>query len=163
MLNLQRALFLVLALGASAPFLPLAAAPATPSYPTGHAVGQTSDWMKILPPCPKAGDAADTYDLAVMAQVMKTRTDEDIQRAISGSDRDPKLFDLILGSKQLNKNYPETVKLMEEAYNDIHATLDPLKASLHRPRPYVEHPDIVTVPSGVPTDGPNSFPSAHAV
>jgi membrane-associated phospholipid phosphatase len=52
---------------------------------------------------------------------------------------------------------------MEEAYNDIHATLDPLKASLHRPRPYVEHPDIVTVPSGVPTDGPNSFPSAHAV
>lgn len=122
---------------------------------------QDIDLTKLLAPPPAPGSAEQRADLARVLEVQRTRTPEQVARAIEDLQESVFRFTDVLGPSFNETNLPKTAALFAAAQHDAGLVAKGAKVYFKRPRPFVNnsevHPTIPTVPKGYY----GSYPSGH--
>jgi acid phosphatase (class A) len=144
---------LVLALLGAGAFQPLAAqAQATTTH------GQ--DWLAFLGPFPQPGSEAEREDVAVLLWLQRTRTREDVARALAEVRPEPGLFSAAAGVDLSSRHFALTRALLEAAAKDAGRVGWELKQHFRRPRPFLTD---ARIKPAVERDPSFSYPSGHGV
>jgi acid phosphatase (class A) len=134
-------------------------APAPSAAPVVIALA-APDLLKLVPPAPKPGSAADKQDLALILDMQAKRTQAMCDFAQADVDASLKRFITPLGYT-LNGDSVQTELLIKMITKDLRAASDELKNTYKRPRPYDTDAGIIACISKAPT-GSYSYPSGHA-
>ncbi len=117
----------------------------------------TIDWKKF-PAKPALGSPVDQADLLITLSAQANRTDAQKTEATHDQTYSIDLVNEILDPAFATK-YPNVYAMLKQADNDDHFFNSHIKNANQRPRPYVEHPLLVT-PLFTVKDW--SYPSGHS-
>jgi acid phosphatase (class A) len=144
---------LVLALLGAGAFPALAAQAAA----TAH---REQDWLAFLGPYPQPGSEAEHEDVAVLLWLQRTRTRQDVARALAEVTPEPGLFSAAAGVDLASTRFALTRALLDAAAKDAGRIGWELKQHFRRPRPFLTDERITPV---VERDRSFSYPSGHGV
>ncbi len=141
---------------AMSPAAPVPAKSATPDHLL-YLTESSIDWKKF-PAKPVLGSAVDETDLIITLSAQANRTDA--QKAEADHD---KTYNITLVTEAIDPafdtKYPNVFDVLKKADNDEHFINSKIKNENQRPRPYVQHPLLVTPLFPVKD---YSYPSGHA-
>ncbi len=121
------------------------------------------DPLRLIPPPPPHGSAAEAAELAELHDIQAHRTPERLQQAQWDQDHQNwTLFISTLGPKFDLARLPATAKVLALVQKDNTAVVQSAKASFHRMRPWAADPTLKGCVIS-PKDDPNSsYPSGHS-
>jgi acid phosphatase (class A) len=117
------------------------------------------DAVKLLPPPPAMGSAAQQRDMRIVVEAEKNRTPEQTAKAVADNEISIFRFGDVLGPRFTAAELPVTTKFFQQVNALQRAILVPTKEVWNRPRPFATNPELH--PAGeLPTSG--SYPSGHS-
>ncbi len=173
----MRTLLVLLTLLAGAP-ANLPVAPSSVAVPVPGAMTPTAPVLRLVPPAaplaaipavaveaalgppPTAGSPAAQADLAIVLWEGRTRTAEEVQRAVFEVELTPDALAETMGAPLELGKRPLTRAVLADAEREARAVYGPVKARMARARPYDADPRVQLA---VPREPSFSFPSGHAV
>ncbi len=121
---------------------------------------QQVDLLRLLPPPPAAGSAADRAEMAEIVEIERTRTPERGARA--RKDADETMYDMfgaILGQAVTPASVPRTTQLFARLEETEEEVVGPAKSGFGRLRPYLANTALKPT---APTSKSGAYPSGHA-
>ncbi len=116
------------------------------------------DLDHLLAPPPPLGSAAETRDLAAVAQAETDRTADQAVAAEEDHQRSVFRFADVMGPGFTPQNLPFATKFFQRVYSDQNKIVKAAKTFFARPRPFVVDPNLTPMVYPKPTP---SYPSGH--
>jgi acid phosphatase (class A) len=120
---------------------------------------QVSELAAFLGPFPAVDSDEGKADLAILLWHQRTRTQPEIQRALSEVKLTVGAYATAAGVPLGPVQYPKTTALIDKVGKDIKVVTDGLKAHFKRPRPYMTD---ARVQPAIERETSPSYPSGHA-
>ena len=114
--------------------------------------------QRLIGAPPRPGSLAEQEDLAVLRWLQQTRSPQQVASSWILLDRDISLFNISLGV-DLPRSAPLLVKGVASFLEPVSKVKDQIKDTLRRPRPFVNHPDLMPC---LPREDTFSYPSGHS-
>jgi acid phosphatase (class A) len=120
---------------------------------------QVTELAAFLGPYPAVGSDEGKADLAIVLWHQRTRTQPEIQRALSEVKLTVGTYANAAGVSLDVAQYPKTIALIDKVGKDIKVVTDGLKVHFKRPRPYLTD---ARVQPAIERETSPSYPSGHA-
>lgn len=117
------------------------------------------DWAAFIGPFPGPGTEAAKEDAAILLWHQRTRTQAEVQRALSEVKLGLGAYLGALGTAPDGAMLPKTAALLDQVGRDLKAITDAVKNGYARPRPYLS--DSRVIPA-IERESSPSYPSGHA-
>lgn len=104
------------------------------------------DLVKLLPPAPKAGSAAEKADIKAMLDLQARRTPAQAERAFADAEVSVFRFADVLGPKFSKEQLPKFAKFFDRVLGSTFSAIDVVKKYWKRPRPFEVDPRIHPAP-----------------
>ena len=115
--------------------------------------------VKLIPPFPELGSAAQKRDMDAVIQAERDRTPEQSTKAVADNEYSVFRFSDVLGPNFTAKELPVTNKFFEDLLALHRAILSPVKQAWNRQRPFETNTELHAI-GELPTSA--SYPSGHS-
>jgi acid phosphatase (class A) len=120
---------------------------------------QSQEWATFLGAPPATASDEGKADLAIVLWHQRTRTQPEIQRALSEVKLSAGAYSTAAGVSLDAVQYPKTTAMIDKVGKDIKVVTDSLKKHFMRPRPYQAD---ARVQPAIERETSPSYPSGHA-
>jgi acid phosphatase (class A) len=114
--------------------------------------------QRLIGAPPRPGSLAEQEDLAVLRWLQRTRSPQQVAASWILLDREISLFNISLGT-DLPRSAPLLVKGVASFLAPVSKVKDQIKETVRRPRPFVDHADLIPC---LPREDNFSYPSGHS-